>query len=139
MKGDDIWYTVGVISGSSVEVSNYFYFDVEHFEWDTKHLPNFGLIAKTHLEAGSAYKFRVAALNSYGLSGWTQTSAFKTCVPGYPGAPSCIKVAKAQDGAYVSWDSPPTSANEELEYSVYLAVSVLKVSLFIQSFQYKNR
>ena len=104
---------------------------MENFDWDIKNLPDFSLLPKFHLEAGNAYKFRVAALNSYSLSGWTQTSAFKTCVPGFPGAPSCIKVAKAHDGAYLSWDPPPTPANEKLEYSVYLAVSATKVSLLL--------
>lgn len=123
---DDTWYTVGITPGCSLEATTYFYFDTENYDWDVKNLPDFSLLPKIHLEAGNAYKFRVAALNSYGLSEWTQTSAFKTCVPGYPGAPSCIKVAKTHDGAYLSWDPPPSQTHEKLEYSVYLAVSASK-------------
>lgn len=41
-----------------------------------------------------AYKFRVAAVNSCGRGPWSEVSAFKTCLPGFPGAPSAIKISK---------------------------------------------
>lgn len=49
-------------------------------------------------------------------------SAFKTCLPGFPGAPSAIKICKSTDGAQLSWEPPSAATGEILEYSVYLAV-----------------
>lgn len=51
-----------------------------------------------------------------------QPVSFKTCLPGYPGAPSAIKISKSGDGAHLSWEPPPSTQGEILEYSVYLAV-----------------
>lgn len=51
-----------------------------------------------------------------------QVSAFKTCLPGFPGAPSAIKISKSADGAQISWEPPPSNVGPILEYSVYLAV-----------------
>lgn len=51
-----------------------------------------------------------------------QISAFKTCLPGFPGAPNAIKIAKAADGAHLSWEPPNANQGDILEYSVYLAV-----------------
>lgn len=46
------------------------------------------------LQPGMAYKFRVGAVNSCGRGPWSEVSAFKTCLPGFPGAPSAIKISK---------------------------------------------
>lgn len=43
-------------------------------------------------------------------------------MPGYPGAPSAIKISKSPEGAHLSWEPPPSTQGEILEYSVYLAV-----------------
>lgn len=51
-----------------------------------------------------------------------QCVSFKTCFPGFPGAPSAIKISKSPDGAHLTWDPPPSIPGEILEYSVYLAV-----------------
>lgn len=51
-----------------------------------------------------------------------QVAAFKTCLPGFPGAPSAIKISKSVDGAQISWEPPPSNVGPILEYSVYLAV-----------------
>lgn len=51
-----------------------------------------------------------------------QVTTFKTCLPGFPGAPSGIKITKSQDGAHLSWEPPSQSQGEITEYSVYLAV-----------------
>jgi host cell factor len=51
-----------------------------------------------------------------------QPSSFKTCLPGFPGAPSGIKISKSTDGAHLSWEPPSTLSGEITEYSVYLAV-----------------
>lgn len=52
-------------------------------------------------------------------------ACFKTCLPGFPGAPSAIKISKSPEGAYLSWESPPAQIGEIFEYSVYLAVKSL--------------
>lgn len=49
---------------------------------------------------------------------------FQTCVPGYPSAPSSIRITKSHEGAQLTWE-PPSNTNisgKIIEYSVYLAV-----------------
>jgi len=64
----------------------------------------------------------VAGINACGRGAWSEVSAFKTCLPGFPGAPSAIKISKSTDGAHLSWEPPSTSTGDIIEYSVYLAV-----------------
>ncbi|KAF4524803.1 hypothetical protein B566_EDAN010178 [Ephemera danica] len=68
-------------------------------------------LKQVDLQPGTAYKFRVAAV-----------AAFKTCLPGYPGAPSAIKISKSVEGAHLSWEPPQSTLGDIIEYSVYLAV-----------------
>jgi host cell factor len=68
------------------------------------------------------YNSRVAGINACGRGQWSEVSAFKTCLPGFPGAPSAIKISKSGDGAHLSWEPPSTSTGDIIEYSVYLAV-----------------
>lgn len=49
---------------------------------------------KRQLEPNTAYKFRVAGINSCGRGPWSDQVAFVTCQPGFPGAPSNIKISK---------------------------------------------
>ncbi|XP_065314161.1 host cell factor 2-like isoform X2 [Gordionus sp. m RMFG-2023] len=74
------------------------------------------------LQPATAYKFRVAAINSCGRGPFSEVAAFKTCVPGFPGAPSSIKITKSSEGAHLAWDPPQNSAGKITEYSVYLAI-----------------
>lgn len=74
------------------------------------------------LQPGTAYKFRVAGINACGRGPWSEVSAFKTCLPGYPGAPSAIKISKSTEGAHLSWEPPQNAAGDIVEYSVYLAI-----------------
>lgn len=74
------------------------------------------------LQPGTAYKFRVAGINACGRGSWSEVSAFKTCLPGYPGAPSAIKISKSTEGAHLSWEPPQNAAGDIVEYSVYLAI-----------------
>ncbi|KAL3118108.1 hypothetical protein niasHT_004369 [Heterodera trifolii] len=72
------------------------------------------------LEPGTLYRIRVRAVNSVGCSAWSQPVSFKTCVPGFPGSPTSIKITKCPEGVYISWD-PPLSPNGQIEeYSVFL-------------------
>lgn len=49
---------------------------------------------KMELQPGTAYKFRVAGINACGRGAFSEISAFKTCLPGFPGAPCAIKISK---------------------------------------------
>ncbi|CAL8114878.1 unnamed protein product [Orchesella dallaii] len=79
---------------------------------------------KIELKPATAYKFRVAAINSCGRGPWGEVTAFKTCLPGFPGAPSSIKISKSVDGATIAWEPPLNTPGDILEYSVYLAVKL---------------
>ncbi|CAH1153360.1 unnamed protein product [Phaedon cochleariae] len=117
----DTWYTVGFVKGTSCDVHGYFLLG-DAGDLDADSLPELAHFPKMGLEPGTAYKFRVAAVNSVGRGEWSEVSAFKTCLPGFPGAPSAIKIAKSGDGAHLSWEPPSANQGGILEYSVYLAV-----------------
>ncbi|XP_067006657.2 host cell factor 1 [Anabrus simplex] len=121
------WYDVGIIKGTSCTVMSY-YTPTDNGEtfpegqWTTDFLPEYSNHIKMTLDSGTAYKFRVAAINACGQGPWSEVAAFKTCLPGFPGAPSAIKITKSAEGAHLSWEPPPTNSGKILEYSVYLAV-----------------
>ena len=119
-KRDANWFDVGLIKGSSCTVSSYYLpsGELESTEIDVEG----NNLRKVDLQPGTAYKFRVAGMNACGRGPWSEVSAFKTCLPGFPGAPSAIKISKAVDGAHLSWEPPSTSTGDIIEYSVYLAV-----------------
>ncbi|CAD5218519.1 unnamed protein product [Bursaphelenchus okinawaensis] len=74
------------------------------------------------MEAGFIYQFRVSASNACGQTPWSEPVSYKTGVPGFPGAPSSIKITKGDSCAHLSWE-PPTVPNGTItEYSVYLAM-----------------
>ncbi|KAL3290269.1 hypothetical protein HHI36_023619 [Cryptolaemus montrouzieri] len=116
------WFTVGFIKGNSCDVQNYYLLNEDTTNLTVENLPDLTKYLKYYLEPGTAYKFRVAAINTVGRGDWSEISAFKTCLPGFPGAPSAIKIAKSTDGAHLSWEPPSTNQGDILEYSVYLAV-----------------
>lgn len=121
-KREANWFDVGIIKGTSCTVSSYYLpnGDLEKSEIDVEGDEN--LAKKVDLQPGTAYKFRVAGINACGRGAWSEISAFKTCLPGFPGAPSAIKISKSTDGAHLSWEPPSTSTGDIVEYSVYLAV-----------------
>lgn len=49
---------------------------------------------KQELAAGQTYRFRVAGINFFGQGDFSAVSEFKTCQPGFPGAPSAVKITK---------------------------------------------
>ncbi|KAM3725360.1 Host cell factor [Dirofilaria immitis] len=118
LKTESEWYNVGIIKGTSHLVTHYF------LPSTTGMKDAFGAnyLRKAELEAGTAYHFRVAGINACGRGDWSEVTAFKTCLPGYPGAPSNIKVTKSSDGAHLTWDPPQSSVGKVTEYSVYLAL-----------------
>ncbi|KAJ8734733.1 hypothetical protein PYW08_013983 [Mythimna loreyi] len=120
---EDAWYTVGIVKGNSFTVQNYISdpnVDLSNLSLDN--LPDLTGLPTTALEHGTAYKFRIAAINSCGRGEFSEESAFKTCLPGFPGAPSAIKISKSVEGAHLSWEPPQVAAEGIFEYSVYLAV-----------------
>ncbi|CAH2068521.1 unnamed protein product, partial [Iphiclides podalirius] len=120
---EDAWYTVGIVKGTTFTVQNYISdpnVDLSNLSLDN--LPDLSGLPMTPLEHGTAYKFRIAAVNSCGRGEFSEESAFKTCLPGFPGAPSAIKISKSVEGAHLSWEPPQVAAEGIFEYSVYLAV-----------------
>lgn len=57
-------------------------------------MPDYAQMKKMELQPGTAYKFRVAGINACGRGSFSEISAFKTCLPGFPGAPCAIKISK---------------------------------------------
>ncbi|KHJ98969.1 hypothetical protein OESDEN_01026 [Oesophagostomum dentatum] len=114
---EEIWYDVGIIKGTSCVVTHYFLHGDQSLEstygndFDVgMHAGQVNFLRKAELEPGTAYRFRVAGINSIGRGPWSEVSAFKTCLPGFPGAPSSIKITKGQDGAQLTWEPPQNVA-----------------------------
>ena len=63
---------------------------------DVVNVPDHSDLKKQELQPGTAYKFRVAGINACGRGPFSEVSAFKTCLPGFPGAPSAIKISKVR-------------------------------------------
>lgn len=61
---------------------------------DSGTIPDYSQMKKVELQPGTAYKFRVAGINTCGRGAFSEISAFKTCLPGFPGAPCAIKISK---------------------------------------------
>lgn len=77
---------------------------------------------KEELLPGQSYRFRVAGLNCFGAGDFGAVSEFKTCQPGFPGAPSAVKITKLNDTVHIAWDAPSSPSGKIVEYSMYLAV-----------------
>jgi host cell factor len=117
----------GIVRGTSAVISHFYLTpdngrEIEHSRVDSNSLPDFSHLNKIELEAGAAYKLRIAAVNAVGRGPWSDVSAFKTCLPGFPGAPSSIRITKSNEGAHLSWEPPQFTPGDIVEYSVYLAV-----------------
>ncbi|XP_065807632.1 host cell factor 2 isoform X2 [Labrus bergylta] len=77
---------------------------------------------KRELNPGQPYRFRVAGINCFGQGDFGPVSEFKTCQPGFPGAPSAVKITKASDSVHITWEAPSSPSGRILEYSMYMAV-----------------
>ncbi|XP_051886132.1 host cell factor 1-like isoform X2 [Pristis pectinata] len=128
-KEGNPWYDVGIIKGTSTVVTHYHLPPEGSLGEDASaNIPDYSMLKKQELLPGTAYKFRVAGINACGRGPFSEICAFKTCLPGFPGAPSAIKITKSVDGAHLTWEPPATTAGKILEYSVYLAVRSIQVT-----------
>jgi host cell factor len=81
-KEVSLWHDVGVIKGTSCTVTMFYVQpdskDEANEDQDTvtiDNLPDYPLMTKIQLEPGTAYKFRVAGLNSCGQGPWSEVRA----------------------------------------------------------------
>ena len=82
---------------------------------DSGTVPDYNQLKKHELQPGTAYKFRVAGINACGRGPFSEISAFKTCLPGFPGAPCAIKISKVSLAA--EWPVVPGWSPAQLEQS----------------------
>lgn len=74
-KKEAEWYDVGVIKGTSFTVQHYYLPGDEPLDiTQSLTMDVFKGRAKIALEPGTAYKFRVAAVNSCGRSAWSEVA-----------------------------------------------------------------
>ncbi|XP_077456910.1 host cell factor 1-like isoform X1 [Stigmatopora argus] len=117
------WFDVGIVRVTNMSVSHY-YIPEDHVTIDHHSgvMPDYSQMKKMELQPGTAYKFRVAGINICGRGAFSEVSAFKTCLPGFPGAPCAIKISKNLGGAQLTWEPPAVTSGKITEYSVYLAI-----------------
>ncbi|XP_072529052.1 host cell factor 2 [Salminus brasiliensis] len=133
---ESAWHDVGIFKTLFSEVTHYYLptdggeITASFFtsrtssdgEWKIPGPHSFKEREKQELASGICYRFRVAGLNSRGQGDFSPVSEFKTCQPGFPGAPSAVKITKASDSVHITWESPTSPSGKILEYSMYLAV-----------------
>ncbi|NXY47018.1 HCFC2 factor, partial [Ceuthmochares aereus] len=123
---DRQWYDVGIFKNNSAVVSQFYLLPEETLNFSNKmgsaNVPDYRLLKKQDLFPGTVYRFRVAAINGCGVGPFSKISEFKTCIPGFPGAPSTVKITKSVDCIHLSWEPPASPSGNILEYSAYLAI-----------------
>uniref|UniRef100_A0A8D0A6D9 Host cell factor 1 n=1 Tax=Sander lucioperca TaxID=283035 RepID=A0A8D0A6D9_SANLU len=123
VKKENQWFDVGIVKVTNMVVTHFYMpGDDSHGDDDSGVMPDYGQMKKMELQPGTAYKFRVAGINACGRGSFSEISAFKTCLPGFPGAPCAIKISKSPDGAHLTWEPPSVTSGKIIEYSVYLAI-----------------
>uniref|UniRef100_A0A8C1RGY9 Host cell factor 1 n=1 Tax=Cyprinus carpio TaxID=7962 RepID=A0A8C1RGY9_CYPCA len=119
VKKENQWFDVGIVKVTNMVVTH-FYMPAD--DDDSGTIPDYSQMKRVDLQPGTAYKFRVAGINTCGRGAFSEISAFKTCLPGFPGAPCAIKISKSPDGAHLTWEPPSVTSGKITEYSVYLAI-----------------
>lgn len=92
-------------------------------------VPDHSVLKRQELEPGTAYKFRVAGINACGRGAFSEVSAFKTCLPGYPGAPSAIKISKVRSRITTARCAPGEIPEDYPTYFFSASSSLLLVML----------
>uniref|UniRef100_A0A4W4E770 Host cell factor 1 n=1 Tax=Electrophorus electricus TaxID=8005 RepID=A0A4W4E770_ELEEL len=130
VKKENQWFDVGIVKVTNMVVTHYYMpsDDSEVTDDDSGTIPDYSQMKKVELAPGTAYKFRVAGVNACGRGTFSEVSAFKTCLPGFPGAPCAIKISKSPDGAHLTWEPPSVTSGKIIEYSVYLAIQSSQTS-----------
>uniref|UniRef100_A0A672SYM8 Host cell factor 1 n=1 Tax=Sinocyclocheilus grahami TaxID=75366 RepID=A0A672SYM8_SINGR len=122
VKKENQWFDVGIVKVTNMVVTH-FYMPADDAAYDDSGtIPDYSQMKRVDLQPGTAYKFRVAGINTCGRGAFSEISAFKTCLPGFPGAPCAIKISKSPDGAHLTWEPPSLTSGKITEYSVYLAI-----------------
>uniref|UniRef100_A0A8C1XF82 Host cell factor 1 n=1 Tax=Cyprinus carpio TaxID=7962 RepID=A0A8C1XF82_CYPCA len=122
VKKENQWFDVGIVKVTNMVVTH-FYMPADDSAYDDSGtIPDYSQMKRVDLQPGTAYKFRVAGINTCGRGAFSEISAFKTCLPGFPGAPCAIKISKSPDGAHLTWEPPSVTSGKITEYSVYLAI-----------------
>ncbi|XP_073681548.1 host cell factor 1a [Garra rufa] len=124
VKKENQWFDVGIVKVTNMVVTHFYMpaDDSAYVEDDSGTIPDYSQMKRVDLQPGTAYKFRVAGINTCGRGTFSEISAFKTCLPGFPGAPCAIKISKSPDGAHLTWEPPSVTSGKITEYSVYLAI-----------------
>uniref|UniRef100_A0A3B3XN86 Host cell factor 1 n=1 Tax=Poecilia mexicana TaxID=48701 RepID=A0A3B3XN86_9TELE len=123
VKKENQWFDVGIVKVTNMVVTHFYVpGDDSQGDDDSGAVPDYSQMKKMELQPGTAYKFRVAGINACGRGTFSEISAFKTCLPGFPGAPCAIKISKSPDGAHLTWEPPSVTSGKIIEYSVYLAI-----------------
>ncbi|XP_061584023.1 host cell factor 1a isoform X2 [Cololabis saira] len=123
VKKENQWFDVGIVKVTNTVVTHFYVpGDDSHGDDDSGIVPDYSQMKRMELQPGTAYKFRVAGINACGRGTFSEISAFKTCLPGFPGAPCAIKISKSPDGAHLTWEPPSVTSGKIIEYSVYLAI-----------------
>ncbi|XP_008399687.1 host cell factor 2 [Poecilia reticulata] len=120
-----LWFDVGVFKTLYCEVSHYFLPAEDQQAVHQRKLPSpqdYQGREKQPLTPGQMYRFRVAGINCFSQGDFSPASEFKTCQPGFPGAPAAVKISKASDAVQITWEAPTSPSGRILEYSMYLAV-----------------
>uniref|UniRef100_A0A8C5MJH8 Host cell factor C2 n=1 Tax=Leptobrachium leishanense TaxID=445787 RepID=A0A8C5MJH8_9ANUR len=125
-NGQKLWCDVGIFQTSNAVVTHFFLLSDGRQNTSSKggdtEISECTLLKKHELLPGCTYRFRVAAINGLGVGPFSKISEFKTCIPGFPGAPSSVKITKTADCIHISWETPSSPTGNILEYSAYLAI-----------------
>ncbi|XP_055380924.1 host cell factor 2-like [Condylostylus longicornis] len=127
------WHTVGFVKGTSHSIKDF----INSATWNlnnvntnisAENLPSLADLERETLEAGTTYKIRICAINEIGCGSWSESVNLRTYSPGFPGAPSSVKITKLATGAHLTWKSPSDTQEQDiLEYVVYLAMKTNQV------------
>ena len=88
------WFDVGLIKGNNYVVTQYIIGPETGAQVTLESQSDTTNLEKKPLLPGTVYRFRFAGVNGCGRGPWSEPVAFKTCVPGFPGAPSNIKITR---------------------------------------------